>query len=92
MARPSLLNDILFHIVFGSKGSEKLTRHLLNALLGYTGLQKIQTLEIINPTLDKDYIADKGAVLDVRAQDGTGKFYNIEVQLRANDAYVSRSV
>ena len=66
MAKPSLLNDILFHIVFGSKGSEKLTRHLLNALLGYTGLQKIQTLEIINPALDQAYVSDKGAVLDVR--------------------------
>ncbi len=76
-----LLNDVLFKIVFGVQNSEPVLIALLNALLGYTGSQKIVSLTIVNPTLDKEYLYDKGAVLDLKAVDGTGRWYNIEVQL-----------
>lgn len=44
-----LTNDLLFKIVFGSKGNEKLLALMLNALLKYKGKQEIKELEIINP-------------------------------------------
>ena len=50
MQDASLLNDILFKIVFGTKNSEPVLIALLNALLGYTGEQKIASLTIANPT------------------------------------------
>ena len=37
-----LTNDLLFKIVFGRKGNEKLLALLLNALLKYRGEQEIK--------------------------------------------------
>jgi hypothetical protein len=78
---PGLLNDILFKIVFGSQQSEPVLRALLNALLCLEGDQAIVELEILNPTFDKVYLGEKGAILDVKARDGNGRQFNIEVQL-----------
>ena len=90
--KPSLLNDILFKIVFGSDRSEFILRPLLNALLGLTGPQRILHLHVTNPTLPKAYFQDKGVILDVSARDEAGRRYNIEVQLRSKDDYIQRSL
>lgn len=90
-----LLNDVLFKIVFGVPNSEPVLIALLNAILGYSGSQKIVSLTIVNPTIDKEYLHDKGAVLDLKAVDGTGRWYNIEVQLEPggpDDYHVKRSL
>jgi predicted transposase/invertase (TIGR01784 family) len=90
---PGLLKDILFKIVFGSQSSEPVLRALLNALLNRTGPRTIVSLEILNPTFDKEYLAEKGAILDVKARDQTGRQYNIEVQLNPGlGDYVARSL
>ena len=81
MPNYSLLNDIIFKIVFGTDANRPLLRALLNALLDLTGSQRISELTILNPWIDKDYLADKDAILDVRARDAAGRLYNIEVQL-----------
>lgn len=78
-----LLNDVLFKIVFGSPNSEPVLRALLNALLGYTGEDRIASLSVLNPTLDKEYLYEKGSTLDIRARDLKNQQYNIEVQLGA---------
>lgn len=95
MPSQGLLNDILFKIVFGVQNSEPVLLALLNALLGYSKEQKIVEITIENPTLDKEYITDKGVVLDLKAVDGRGRWYNIEVQLEpegGREHYVKRSV
>ncbi len=90
---PGLLNDILFKIVFGSKDSEPVLRALLNALLSRTGPETIVLVEILNPSFDKDYLVEKGAILDVKARDQAGRQYNIEVQLNPGlDDYAARSI
>jgi len=88
----SLLNDIIFKIVFGSETSRPVLRALLNALLGLSGRERIVDLEILNPALDRDHLLDKGVVLDVKARDGQGRLYNIEVQVSPDRAYIPRAV
>jgi len=88
----SLLNDIIFKIVFGSDSSVPVLRALLNALLGLQGSARIAELEILNPALDKEHLLDKGVVLDVKARDGQGRLYNIEVQVGPQHAYIARAV
>ncbi|MBI4864444.1 MAG: Rpn family recombination-promoting nuclease/putative transposase, partial [Candidatus Riflebacteria bacterium] len=90
MIRPSLLNDIVFKIVFGTEANRSLLRALLNALLGLTGPERITELHILNPQLDREHSTQKGAILDVKAHDSGGKLYNIEVQLADRPAYVER--
>lgn len=89
-----LLNDVLFKIVFGSPNSEPVLRALLNALLGYTGKDRIASLSVLNPTLDKEYLYEKGSTLDIRARDLKNQQYNIEVQISPGypDDYLKRSI
>ncbi len=88
----TLLNDIIFKIVFGLESSRPVLCALLNALLGLSGPDRIVELEILNPYLDKEHLLDKGVVLDVKARDGQGRLYNIEVQVAGESAYIQRAV
>jgi predicted transposase/invertase (TIGR01784 family) len=92
MSDYSLLNDIIFKIVFGTDANRPLLRALLNALLGLQGPDRITDLTILNPSIDKEYLAQKDAILDVKAQDTRGRRYNIEVQLASRPAYVARAI
>ena len=93
MKHPGLLNDILFKIVFGTKQSEPVLRALLNALLSLEGPQTIVALEILNPGFDKEFLLEKGPILDVKALDQSNRRYNIEVQLNPGIGdYTSRSI
>ena len=47
----------------------------------------ITGIRILNPYVDKIYLSEKGVVLDVKARDGQGRRYNIEVQLQDQSAY-----
>ncbi|MBI4861011.1 MAG: Rpn family recombination-promoting nuclease/putative transposase [Candidatus Riflebacteria bacterium] len=92
MGTRSLINDIVFKIVFGTAQNRHLLRALLNALLGLGGDRRIVDLEILNPIIDKEYLKEKGAILDVKAQDGQGRLYNIEVQVCDDPAYIQRAL
>lgn len=88
----SLLDDILFKMVFGTAPNQALLRALLNALLGLTGKEKIAELEILNPLLDRDHALQKGVILDVRARDARGWQFNVEVQVAGEPAFVERAL
>jgi len=88
----SFLNDIIFKIVFGAEANRALLRALLNALLELSGEDRIVELSILNPQVDKEYLTQKGAILDVRARDGKGRLYNIEVQVSDEPAYMERAL
>lgn len=92
MERRTLLNDIVFKIVFGTEANRPILRALLNALLGFSGDERIEDLELLNPYLDKEHLLEKGVVLDVKARDRRGRLYNIEVQVGAQPAYVQRVI
>jgi len=83
---------VRFKIVFGSEKSAHLLRALLNAILRFAGDKKIAHVEILNPFVDNDYHDDKGAFLDVRARDGQGRLYNVEVQVSNELAYAERAL
>jgi hypothetical protein len=45
----TLLNDILFKVVFGSQRHSEALRGLLNAILGLQGDSRITEITILNP-------------------------------------------
>ena len=92
MGSHTLLNDVIFKIVFGCQKNALLLRALLNAILRFTGDERITEVEILNPFLEKDYHDDKGAILDVKARDGQGRLYDIEVQVSNEVAYEDRAI
>jgi predicted transposase/invertase (TIGR01784 family) len=92
MRHPTLMNDIIFKIVFGTQENEAVLRALLNAILGLSGPDRIVELTILAPHVDKTYIVDRGAILDVKARDGQGRLYNIELQVSDEPSYVKRAL
>src|SRR5262245_32054393 len=92
MAYPVLLNDVIFKVVFGTQRNEAVLRALLNALLGLTGTARIESLQILNPYSGSEHLGDRGVILDVKARDGTGRLYNVEVQVAEEPDYIKRSL
>ena len=86
-----LTNDVVFKIVFGSKGSEAPLRALLNALLDRGPGERIEQVKIISPGLDRDHLDDKHVILDVRARDQRRGAYNIEVQVASERYFQKRA-
>jgi predicted transposase/invertase (TIGR01784 family) len=85
-----LTNDLLFKIVFGSKGNEKLLALLLNALLQLKGKRQIQELEILNPINLPEFKSDKTSIIDVKACDKSGEMYCVEIQVKAHSEILKR--
>ena len=88
----TLLNDILFKVVFGTQRNSEALRGLLNAILHLDGPDRIEEITLLNPLREKERLEDKGTALDVKARDGRGHVYNIEVQVQAQTAYRERSL
>ncbi|MBI3039556.1 PD-(D/E)XK nuclease family transposase, partial [bacterium] len=72
-------NDFVFKYVFGEERNEKLLISLLNALLRLEGSDKITWIQILNPFNQKEFDESKLSIVDVKAQDGLERQYNIEV-------------
>ncbi|MDA1052318.1 MAG: Rpn family recombination-promoting nuclease/putative transposase [Planctomycetota bacterium] len=70
--------DFAFKLVFGSPDHPRITTHFLNAVL--MPPDPITSVEILNPIQGKDRSEDKLVVLDVLAEDITGRRFNIEMQ------------
>jgi len=70
--------DYVFKRIFSHKGSEEITKDLLNSILNY----KISSLELdTNPILDKDLLDDKVGILDIKAKIDNSITCNIEMQI-----------
>ncbi|MAL94210.1 MAG: hypothetical protein CME40_03905 [Haliea sp.] len=69
-------NDYVFKRLFA--GDPELTVALINDLR--PDLPQVESVEIMNPTIDASELGSKGIVLDVRARCVDGHQYNIEMQ------------
>jgi predicted transposase/invertase (TIGR01784 family) len=88
----SLLNDIIFKHVFGTESNKPLLICLLNAILGYAGKGRITEIQILNPFSDRECPDEKLVILDIKASDGQGRLFNIEVQLAPKAGYIGRVI
>lgn len=86
----NLRNDVIFKAIFGYEKNEKLLISLLNAILGLTGDKKIVSLTFLNAFNIKEYLKDKLTILDVKAVDGTGVRFDVEMQVAPDKSYLQR--
>ena len=70
--------DLAFKLMLGSPDHTAITVHFLNSVL--TGVPRIRQATILNPFLGKETEDDKLSVLDIKAQDELGQYFNIEMQ------------
>lgn len=88
----SALLDIVFKYMLGSKESPPLLTSFINAVEEDSGFPEIEGVTIRNPFNEKNFFDDKLSVIDVRARDKEGSWYNIEVQLQSQPYFSKRSL
>ncbi len=82
--------DFAFKKIFGSPENKQALISLLNSILKLD--QPIVDVTIQNPFNYQDFEVDKLSVLDIRAVDGRGFIFNIEMQISVLAATVKRFV
>lgn len=90
--RISALLDIVFKYIFGSTESTRLLKDFINAVQKDSGFLEVESVHIENPFNDKTYQDEKLSIIDVRATDKKGNWYNIEVQLQSQPYFPERSL
>jgi predicted transposase/invertase (TIGR01784 family) len=81
-------NDYVFKRLFAE--APDLLVALINDLR--PDLPNIEAVEILNPNIEPAELTGKYIILDVLAKDGAGHGYNVEVQVRRNDAWHKRGL
>jgi len=80
-------NDFVFKKLFVT--CPDLLVDLINAVR--SGEDPIEAIDILNPRIDPEELTGKFIVLDVLARDTRGHFFNIEMQVRCQAAWLERS-
>lgn len=73
--------DCVFKALLGTERNRGLLMHFLNAILAGELAAPIVEVELLNPYNEREFIDDKLSIVDVKARDSTGRFYQIEIQL-----------
>jgi predicted transposase/invertase (TIGR01784 family) len=64
--------DCVFKALLGAENNCNLLVHFLNAIIGSDLSAPIDTVEILNPYNEKEFIEDKLSIVDVKARDAQG--------------------
>ena len=76
--------DYAFKRLFGHSKNGLLLCSLLNAILQWPPGRQIVVAIVLNPFIVQETFDGKSVVLDIRAQDQLGRWYNIEMQIRGH--------
>ncbi|PCJ20346.1 MAG: hypothetical protein COB02_04750 [Candidatus Cloacimonadota bacterium] len=88
----NLTNDVLFKATFSNPKNNKILICLINALLKLEDDKKVIEVEVINPFNDKKFLDDKLSIVDIKAKDGRGILYNIEMQIQVPKNWEKRAL
>lgn len=89
----SLLNprvDLAFKKLFGTEENKDLLISFINSVV--SDEDQVVDIELLNPYNSCNFRGDKGSILDIKAKDTQGKYYNIEVQISDEGDYDKRSL
>ena len=96
---PNLIDpttDFALSKLFGSNTdrSKRMLLLLINAFAfpKETKIVSIKEIEVFNPYNMGDYEPDKESILDIKAFDNTGTWYNVEMQCSADPQYFKRAL
>jgi len=73
--------DCVFKAILGAENNRNLLVHFLNAIIGQDLSAPINTVDILNPYNEKEFLEDKLSIVDVKAKDTAGTIYQVEIQL-----------
>jgi predicted transposase/invertase (TIGR01784 family) len=81
--------DLAFKKLFGSEENKDLLKSLVNSLMPAD--EQLTDLELKNPYNLADYMAGKLSILDIKAVDEKGRWYDIEMQVEPQGYYGQRA-
>ena len=87
-----ITNDFVFKYVFGRDEATPVLLDFVNAVLEEASAPLASSITHLNPFSGRDAHWGKEAILDVRAQDDTGRQFDIEVQIERTPAFVNRTL
>ncbi len=82
--------DIVFRKLFGSEENEDLLLSLVNGILDCR--PRLTALTIKNPYNLPAYLKEKTSILDLKAVDDQGTWYDIEIQIGEHGFYGKRAL
>jgi predicted transposase/invertase (TIGR01784 family) len=82
--------DVVFKALFGREQSAPLLVGLLNAMLELPEAERIESVQLLSPLLERESIEEKLAVLDVSVKDVRGRRYAVEMQCRSHPEFTER--
>ncbi|HPI19143.1 MAG TPA: Rpn family recombination-promoting nuclease/putative transposase [Candidatus Kapabacteria bacterium] len=92
LSKYNLKNDIIFKYVFGYEEHSQILIQLLNSILDLDYENRIIEITYLNSINLKQYLNDKLTILDIKAKDNKERLFNIEMQLRKEDFFISRII
>ena len=85
-------SDIFIKYLLGSENYKHLLLSFINAVFMDSDFHKIISVEIQNPFNIKEHPIDRESILDIKATDENGRYYDIEVQSTSSSGYKWRSL
>ena len=82
--------DYAFKHVFGRESTRPILIDVLDSVLNAAPGHRIQEVELLNPFNPKEALDDKLSILDIKARDQSGRQFNVEMQMFAEDSYPKR--
>lgn len=82
--------DFAFKKLFGSEENKDCLISLINSIVSEEN--KIVDVILLNPYNAKEYREDKLSILDIKAEDERGQYYNIEMQITDEVHYNQRAL
>lgn len=76
--------DCVFKALLGAENNRNLIVHFLNAIIGSELSTPLESVDILNPFNEKEFIDDKLSIVDIKAKDSNDNIYQIEIQIRHN--------
>jgi len=84
--------DCVFKAILGREENKDLLMNFLNAMLGLEKRERVEKVDILNPYNEKEYFDSKVTVVDIKAMDGKGRTFQLEVQCGNGKALKSRAL
>lgn len=75
--------DYAFKRLFGMERNRDLLIDLINAVLDLPAGEQVAEVEILNPFNPQETASDKLSIVDIKARDQRGRFFNVEMQMAA---------
>jgi len=82
--------DFAFKKLFGSEENKDLLISLINAIIDKP--DKVIDIELKNPYNLAEFYKDKASILDIKAHDAAGTWFNIEMQIGEDRNFDKRSI